>query len=66
MKNQESISNKKKLQVFSIIMMVSGVIIWLMSDSEKEIIHDLIKGLGVFLFILGIIGISDISKRLRK
>lgn len=65
MKNQESISNKK-LQVFSIIMMVSGVIIWLMSDSEKEIIHDLIKGLGVFLFILGIIGISDISKRLRK
>lgn len=65
MKNQESISNKK-LHVFSIIMMVSGVIIWLMSDSEKEIIHDLIKGLGVFLFILGIIGISDISKRLRK
>ncbi len=37
-----------------------------MSDSEKEIIHDLIKGLGIFLFILGIVGVSDFNKRVRK
>jgi hypothetical protein len=59
-------SSKEKLKAHSIIMIFSGIIIWLMSDSEKEMIHDLIKGLGIFLFILGIVGISDINKGMRK
>jgi hypothetical protein len=59
-------SSNKKLKAYSIIMIFSGIIIWLMSDSEKEMIHDLIKGLGIFLFILGIVGISDINKGMRK
>ena len=59
-------SSKEKLKAYSIIMIFSGIIIWLMSDSEKEMIHDLIKGLGIFLFILGIVGISDINKGMRK
>lgn len=58
MEKQEIIPNKK-LKLYSIVMMFSGIIIWLMSDSEKEIIHDLIKGLGVFLFVLGIVGTAD-------
>ncbi len=59
-------SSNEKLKAYSIIMIFSGIIIWLMSDSEKEMIHDLIKGLGIFLFILGIVGISDINKGMRK
>jgi Ca2+/H+ antiporter len=59
-------SSNEKLKAHSIIMIFSGIIIWLMSDSEKEMIHDLIKGLGIFLFILGIVGISDINKGMRK
>jgi hypothetical protein len=47
-------------------MIFSGIIIWLMSDSEKERIHDLTKGLGIFPFILGIVGFSDTNKRMRK
>ncbi len=65
MEKQENIPNKK-LKIYSIIMMFSGIIIWLMSDSEKEIIHDFIKGLGIFLFILGIVGTSDFNKRMKK
>jgi len=45
-------------------MISSGIITCLMSDSKKEMIHDLIKGLGIFL--LAFVGISDIKKRMRK
>ena len=65
MEKQENTPNKK-LKIYSTIMLFSGIFIWLMSDSEKEIIHDFIKGLGIFLFILGIVGISDFNKRKRK
>ena len=65
MENQEN-TLKKRLKVYSVIMMFTGIVIWLMSDSEKEIVHDIIKGLGVFLFILGIVGITDINKRMKN
>jgi hypothetical protein len=54
--------SKKQLKVLASIMVGIGIFIWLMSGSEKTIVQDLIKGMGIFLFIVGIINLDKFGK----
>lgn len=61
MKSQNSDASKQ-IKLYSIIMILAGVFIWFVSDSDKAIMQDLIQGVGIFLFIVGFIGIVRIKK----
>ena len=61
MKNQNTDTNKQ-IKLYSIIMILGGVFIWFVSDSDKDIMQDLKQGVGIFLFIVGFIGIVKNNK----
>jgi hypothetical protein len=61
MKNQNTDTNKQ-IKLYSIIMILAGVFIWFVSDSDKDIMQDLKQGVGIFLFIVGFIGIVKNNK----
>lgn len=50
---KEECDPEKQRKFAAITMTVCGIFIWLMSDSDKSIVQDLIKGIGIFLFIYG-------------
>ena len=60
MKKQEGDLNKQ-IKFLAIVMTITGIFIWFYSDSDKGIIQDLLKGMGIFLFIVGVTNISRIK-----
>jgi hypothetical protein len=48
-------SDKKTL---ALVMFIAGVLVWFLVDSVKPLAHDLVKAIGFFLFVYGMIGLS--------
>lgn len=55
-------ADEKKIKVLSTIMMLSGAIVWLFTTSTGKITSDIVKGIGIFLFIVGTIVLSKVEK----
>ncbi|MBT6254491.1 hypothetical protein HOI83_04670 [Candidatus Uhrbacteria bacterium] len=51
--NMKKCDSNSQTKVLAVSMFAAGLFIWLMSDSERPIIHDIIRGLGIYLFVLG-------------
>jgi|ETNmetMinimDraft_11_1059920.scaffolds.fasta_scaffold534183_1 hypothetical protein len=57
---------EKEMKLLAVILIVSGALVWFLIDTEKEIIKDVLKGVGIFLFILGVSRFHKCNKKLTK
>jgi hypothetical protein len=48
-------SDKKTL---ALVMFIAGILVWFLVDSAKSLAHDLVKAIGFFLFVYGMISLS--------
>jgi hypothetical protein len=40
------------------VMLIAGILVWFLVDSVKPLARDLVKAVGFFLFVYGMIGLS--------
>tara|TARA_Y100000310_G_C20278983_1_gene621681 strand:+ start:365 stop:646 length:282 start_codon:yes stop_codon:yes gene_type:complete len=59
--NKKEVSLFKKEKFLAVVMIFAGVVVWFFSDSDKGLIQDLVKGVGIFLFLVGLINIRGLK-----
>ncbi len=57
---------EKNRKVLAIALTIAGVLMWFFAGSSKEVIQDLIKGVGMGCFIYGLVSINKFETNLKK
>tara|TARA_Y100000310_G_C20648734_1_gene798178 strand:+ start:1605 stop:1880 length:276 start_codon:yes stop_codon:yes gene_type:complete len=59
----KEIDFEKRNKFNGILMIVIGAIFWFFIDTTSSLIQDILKGLGIFLFLYGIINLNNLDKK---
>jgi len=57
---------EKNRKILATILAICGVLVWFFVESEKEIIIDILKGLGIFMFIMGLASFNKFESQEKK